>query len=891
MELPKAYTAADHEANIYKRWKDSGKTNPDTLPSDEPYTIVLPPPNVTGTLHLGHAVMLALEDIMIRYQRMQGKKTLWVPGTDHAGIATQTKVEKMLMQDRGIKNPRAELGREKFLSEVEKFAAASHDTIVNQSKKMGTSLDWSREAYTFDGIRNRAVNLVFKEMFADGLIYRGHRIVNWCPRCKSTLADDEVEYREETTKFYYFKYGPVIIGTARPETKFLDKTIVVHPDDARYTHLQGKQFEVEWIDGKIMANVIADPTVEMEFGTGAMTITPAHSQEDFILAQKYNLPIVQIINEDGNFTEAAGNFAGKQASASRAEIVNILEAKGLVDHIDENYQHNLSICYRCGAAIEPLTKEQWFINVTKHFAFRQSKHHPINGLTDGQQVTLKQLMRHVVETEQITIVPERFNKIYYQWVDNLRDWNISRQIWFGHRVPVWYDATDRTRFVAVESAAEAQTLLDTKAVEQDSDTFDTWFSSGLWTWSTLLNKDGALTARPDLTVRDWVDQSPDVLRYHPTSVLETGYDILSLWVARMILMTTYSLGEVPFRTVYLHGLVRDEKGRKMSKSLNNIIDPLDMIKDYGTDALRLALVVGTTPGNDSKLSPVKIASYRNFVNKIWNVSRYVLMSAEGETPRGQTESLADQWIKSRLALAVEHVTTQIEAYQYSLAAERAYDFLWHEFADWYVEIAKLQPNPTLTRHILETSLKLLHPFVPFVTEAIWEKLHPNELLMIEAWPLAHGSDRDAAVEERFGAIQDVVTQIRNLRSQYKIAYTQSFALYHEQPIDQFAQNVIQKFCKVEFAQGKPEGHITEVINATYHFSIRLGDLIDVVAERTRLQKELVKLQSFHDRQQQKLSNKDFTDKAPIEIVDKEKAQLAQLTDELANVKAALDRLG
>lgn len=890
MELPKVYTAADHESTIFKRWTDSGKTNPDNLPSDEPYTIALPPPNVTGTLHLGHAVMLAIEDIMIRYQRMQGKKALWVPGTDHAGIATQTKVEKLLMQDRGLGNPRAELGREPFLAEVKKFAAASHDTIVNQAKAMGTSLDWSREAYTFDKTRNRAVNLVFKEMFADGLIYRGHRIVNWCPRCQSTLADDEVEYKAEATKFYYFKYGPVIIGTARPETKFLDKTIVVHPDDQRYQHLHGKEFEIEWIDGKVMANVIADPTAQMDFGSGAMTITPAHSQEDFFLAQKYHLPIVQIINEAGNFTEAAGAFAGKSAAASRSAIVQILADKGLVDHIEENYQHNLSVCYRCGTAIQPLTKVQWFINVNKHLAFRQSRRHPIKGLTDGQQVTLKQLMRHVVETEQVTIVPDRFNKVYYQWIDNLRDWNISRQIWFGHRVPVWYDAADHTRFVSVETKAEAQKLLLTDAVEQDPDTLDTWFSSGLWTWSSLLNADPGVAGRPDLTVHDWVEHSPAVLRYHPTSVLETGYDILFFWVARMILMTTYALGEIPFRTVYLHGLVRDEKGRKMSKSLNNIIDPLDMINQYGTDALRLALVVGTTPGNDSKLSAVKIASYRNFVNKIWNVSRYVLMSAEGETPRDHTPTLADLWIKSRLALAVEQVTSQIEAYQYSLAAERAYDFLWHEFADWYVEIAKLKPNPTLTRHILETTLKLLHPFVPFVTEVIWEKLHPEQLLMTEAWPLAHGSDRTVAIEEQFGAIQDIITQIRNLRAQYKIPYTKIFAVYYEQVLTPFAQSVIQKFCRVEFVQGKADSHSTEVINLAFHFTIRLGDLIDVAAEKARLQKELTRLQQFNDRQVQKLSNSDFTNRAPIEIVDKEKAQLAQLQTELDTVKKALQRL-
>lgn len=889
MELPKIYNAADYEANILKQWQASGASNPDNLASDEPYTIILPPPNVTGTLHLGHAVMLALEDIMIRYQRMTGKKALWVPGTDHAAIATQTKVEKLLLEQ-GMKNPRAELGREAFLDKVRAFAAQSHDTIVNQAKRMGTSMDWSREAYTLDNIRNRAVNLVFKQMFADKLIYRGHRIVNWCPRCQSTLADDEVVYREETTKFYYFKYGPVIIGTARPETKFLDKTIVVHPDDTRYSHLHDKTFMVEWIDGRVEANVITDAVVDMSFGTGAMTITPAHSQEDFVLAQKYNLPIVQIINEDGNFTEAAGAFAGRNARQSRDEIVAKLQERGLVDHIEENYMHNLSICYRCGAAIEPLTKLQWFINVNTHFEFRQSPYHPIQGLQEGQQVTLKQLMRHVVESDQINIVPDRFKNTYYQWIDNLRDWNISRQIWFGHQVPVWYDATDHTRYVVAESEASAQQLLTTETVEQDPDTLDTWFSAGLWSWSTLLNGDSALLEKTDLTIRDWVALSPDVLKYHPTAVLETGYDILFFWVARMILMTTYALGEIPFHNVYLHGLVRDDKGRKMSKSLNNIIDPLDMIAQFGTDALRLALVVGTTPGNDTKLSPVKIAGYRNFVNKIWNVSRYVLLSVEGETPRDYKDTLADSWIKSRLAKVVEEVTHNLEGYQFSLAAEQAYDFLWHDFADWYIEIAKIQPNPTLTRHVLETVLKLFHPFIPFVTEVVWQNLHPDSLLITTAWPLAHGSDRDAAVEQQFGDIQDIITQIRNIRSQYSIPYTKSFTLHYQKAFTPEARQLLERFCRVDFSETAVVGQATEVINNSYHFSISLGEVIDVAAERTRLDKELTRLTDYHNRQAQKLSNQEFTDKAPVTIVEREREQLTQIERELKTVQDALARL-
>ncbi len=870
-DLPPAYLPADYEADILRQWEASVKTNPDNLASDEPYSIVLPPPNVTGTLHLGHAVMLAIEDIIIRYQRMLGKKTLWVPGTDHAAIATQTKVEKILLAE-GKTNPRAELGRDQFLQRVEKFAAASRATIVNQAKRMGASLDWSREAYTLDAVRSRAVRLTFKKMFDDGLIYRGHRIVNWCPRCQSTLADDEVEYREEATPFYYFKYGPVVIGTARPETKFLDKTIAVHPDDPRYLHIHNKRFQIDWLGGQLEANVITDPIVDREFGTGAMTLTPAHSIEDFALAQKYSLPIVQIIDEAGNFTAAAGTFAGRNARDSRAAIVEQLRAKGLVDHIDEDYRHNLSICYRCGTAIEPLTKLQWFINVNKSFIFHQSSRRPIAGVADGQSLTLKQLMRQVVETEQIIFVPDRFRTVYYQWIDNLRDWNISRQIWFGHRLPVWYDAADKQRYVVAESAEEARLALKTKTVEQDPDTLDTWFSAGIWTWSSLLNRDPALLKQSNLTVREWAEQSPDIMHYHPTAVLETGYDIIFFWVARMILMTTYALGEVPFRTVYLHGLVRDELGRKMSKSLNNSIDPLDMISQYGTDALRLALVVGTTPGNDSKLYPSKIAGFRNFVNKVWNVSRYVLRSAIGDTPPYHQPSLADQWIKSRLALVVEEVTTNLEQYQFSQAAERAYDFLWHELADWYVEINKIQPNPTLTRQVLETTLKLLHPFIPFVTEVIWQEFHPDTLLFTTPWPLAHGSDRDATVEDHFTDLQDSINRLRQMRTLFKINYSICLIVYPQNKLSTEEKIIIAKFAKVQFMDEPiQQRNCYRIGNKTFWLEVVLPDNVikNIPPLKQKIVKDIQNLQSQIERTKQMLVNSSYQTKAPIEIIEKE----------------------
>lgn len=853
--MNKTFDYQNHEDTLYKLWEDAGKFNPDNISADETYTIILPPPNATGTLHLGHA-MYVVQDIMIRYQRMQGKKTLWLPGTDHAAIATQNRVEKDLAK----LNPpvtRHQLGRAAFVKKVEEFVESSRDTIRKQLRKMGFSLDWSREAFTLDAPRKAAVTEMFTRMYNDGLIYRGHRIVNWCPRCQSTLADDEVEYKEQTTKFYYFKYGPVIIGTARPETKFLDKTIVVHPDDERYTMLHGKSLEVDWIDGKVHANVIADPVVDREFGTGAMTITPAHSQEDFRLAQKYKLPIVQIIDEQGNFTSAAGKFAGKNARASRDAIVALLEQKGLVDHIDEHYVHNLSVCYRCDTSIEPLTKVQWFVNVDHAL--------PTGHVFAGK--TLKQVANEVVEQGKVGIIPDRFTATYFHWMNNLHDWCISRQLWYGHQIPAWYKGDEIK--VQIDSPGSGW--------EQDPDVLDTWFSSGMWTFSTL-------------------DKAGDLKQFHPTQVLETGYDILFFWVARMILMTTYALGEVPFEHVYLHGLVRDKQGRKMSKSLGNGIDPLDMIAKYGTDALRIALVSGTTPGNDSRLYEDKIASYRNFVTKIWNVGRYILMNdslptvGNGRDRSLPGDALTDRWFKSRIAKVIEDVTEHMEAYQFSLAAERAYDFLWHELADWYVEINKIQPNPALVRHGLETALKLLHPFVPFVTEAIWQELYPGKLLMMTEWPKAHGTDRDAQVEEDFAAVQNMVTQIRNIRAHYKIPYTKKFQL-HGTVAKADVHTMIEQLCKVEIVSTPAAaGHTTDLINAQFTLTMSLGDVVDVAAERKRLEKELAQLEKYITGQERKLGNKEFIEKAPVEIVEKEQANLEQKKVERQQLEESLQAL-
>lgn len=595
-EIPKSYDSKKTEDKIYELWEKSGFFNPENCvkagvakDEGEVFSIVLPPPNVTGTLHMGHAAMLAIQDSMIRFHRMKGHRTLWLPGTDHAALATQSRVESDLYKKE--KKTRHDLGREEMLKRIEKFAQESHDTIIHQLKKMGSSLDWSREAYTLDEQRSLAVRTAFKRMYEDGLIYQGTRIVNWDPKMQTTVSDDEIEWKEEKASFYYLKYGPFTIGTARPETKFGDKYVVIHPDDQRYKEYEhGQKIELEWMNGPITATVIKDEVVDTEFGSGVMTITPWHDTTDFEIAERHNLEKEQIIDENGKLLPIAKEFTGMHISKARPAIVDKLKKKGLLEKIDEDYVHRVATNSRGNGIIEPQIKKQWFIDVNKKIP--------------GRNITLKELMRNAVESEKIKILPERFKKIYYHWIDNLRDWCISRQIWYGHRIPVWYRG-DEMR-VDIEPPKD-------KDWEQDPDTLDTWFSSGLWTFSTL----------------GWPEKTEDLKTYHPTSVLETGYDILFFWVARMILMSGYLLKDIPFHTVYLHGLVRDKQGRKMSKSIGNIIDPLDMIAKYGADATRLSLIIGAAPGSDVKLSEDKVRGYKYFANKVWNAARFVTMSMKG----------------------------------------------------------------------------------------------------------------------------------------------------------------------------------------------------------------------------------------------------------------------
>ena len=721
----KPYNPQEHEAKIYDWWEQSGFFNPDNLPGNrtEPFSIVLPPPNVTGTLHLGHAYEDTLQDIVTRFQRMRGKKMLWIPGTDSAAIATQARVEKNIQKEEG--KTRHDLGREELVRRIYDFAQASENTILNQIRKMGASLDWSRYAYTLDDKRNLAVFTAFKRMYDAGLIYRGSRIVNWDPKGQTTISDDEVVYQEEKGEFYYLKYGPFTIATARPETKFGDKYVVMHPDDERYAAYEhGQKIDLEWINGPITATVIKDPASDPKIGSGVMTITPWHSMVDFELAEKYGLEKEQIIDRYGKLLPIAGEFAGMKISDAREKIIEKLEEKGLVVKVDENYVHNIATSERTGAIIEPQIMEQWFIGVDKPFVLPHSE---IPGIEDGDTITLKELMKTSVESGAIDMPQEGFRKTYFHWIENLHDWCISRQIWFGHRIPVWYKEKEMYCDVVAPQG---------DGWEQDPDVLDTWFSSALWTFSTL----------------GWPENTSDLQTYHPTDFMSPAYEILQLWVSRMILMSGFHLGQVPFRKVMIHGLVRAKDGRKFSKSLNNGVDPLEMIKKYGADALRMGLIVGSAIGNDVKFDENRIKGYKLFANKVWNISRFVFENAAFDgNVENERLSEADQDLLSEFNRVAAIITDHIEKSRLDLAADTIYHYIWDRLAAEILEQSKIifkdgnagdiRSRQITLVHILAGSLTLLHPFMPFVTEAIWSYMPPKpdqkkrELLMIAPWPV------------------------------------------------------------------------------------------------------------------------------------------------------------
>ena len=876
-DIPKAYEAKLYEDEIYAAWEKSGFFNPDNL-SGEPYSIMMPPPNVTGVLHLGHALENSLMDAMARFQRLRGKKVLLVPGTDHAALPTQAKVEKILM-DGGMKNPRKELGREKLVEKIREFAEDSRATILSQVKKMGTSCDWSRLAYTFDEKRNVAVVELFKRMYEDGLIYKGSRVVNWSTKGQSTCSDDEIVYIERPSVLYTFKYSkdfPITIATTRPETKVGDSAVAVHPADERYQQYIGQTFTVDIGAAKpLNIKIIADENVDPTFGTGALGVTPAHSPVDFLMYEKQKaagnpIELIQVIGEDGNMTEAAGKYAGLTVEAAREQFVGWLEAEGLLAKTPEDIVQNVGTSDRFKDVIESLPMTQWWLDVQK--------------MIPSKGKSLRNLMQEALTTglngdatQKVNVTPDRFTKLYLNRVENLRDWCLSRQTWWGHRIPVWY-CGEETVVSATSPEGEGWT--------QDPDTLDTWFSSGSWTFSTL----------------GWPEQTVDLKTFHPTNWMQMGSEILYLWLMRMVLMSTYALEQIPFKDAYIHGILRNEEGKKFSKSDANGIDPIDVMNEYGCDALRVSVISGTTPGNDSRFTKEKIESSRNFVNKLWNISRFILTSIEERPSLDDVKAvtLSDKWILGRLETTTNNVSKLIEQFDFALAIEALREFVWTDFADWYLEIAKTQQANAETKEstnkillfVLRNILILCHPFMPFVTEVIWKEIGEG-FLLVASWPKVSGF-MEEETESRFELLKTLVVGIRNVRSQNKIEPKQLIDIVFVASDESRSFIESHRAVIVMLARTNPEFEIVrertiESSEASFMEKnitviLKLESALDPEKEKVRIEKELVQLKSYIESTQDKLANEEFRSKAPEKIIAQMEEKLHEAKEKLVALK-------
>ena len=872
-DLPKTYAPKEFEDRIYKTWCDRGYFTADPKKPGPAFSMVIPPPNVTGQLHMGHALDETLQDILVRYKRMQGFNTLWVPGTDHAGIATQIKVEEQLRVNEGL--TRYDLGREKFLERVWDWKNKYGDRIISQLKKLGTSCDWTRERFTMDEGCSRAVKEVFVSLYRKGLIYRGNRIINWCPHCKTALSDAEVEYEEQAGSFWHIRYpikgedGYVEIATTRPETMFGDTAVAVNPNDENTKHLIGKTLILPLVGREIP--VIADEYVEIGFGTGCVKITPAHDPNDFLVGQRHGLEQIKVMNDDATMNAFAGKYQGMDRYECRRALVADLDAAGYLLSV-EPHTHNVGTCYRCKTTVEPLTSDQWFVKM-------------------GPMI---EPSLDAVRRGDIRFVPERFTRNYTVWMENLHDWCISRQLWWGHRIPAFY--CDECHEVTVTTEDSAVCPKCGKPMRQENDVLDTWFSSALWPFSTL----------------GWPDDTEDLRRYYPTSTLVTGYDIISFWVSRMIFSGLEHTGKAPFHTVFIHGLVRDAQGRKMSKSLGNGIDPLEVIDQYGADALRFALATGNAPGNDMRFSDEKIEAARNFANKLWNASRFVLMNlGDAEVPAGLPEDSAmtaeDKWIVSRFQKTVRSVCENLDHYEVGVALSEIYDFTWDTFCDWYIELTKnrlfdkeSEGAATARRvlvFVLTGILKLLHPYMPFITEEIYGAL-PNtgESIMVDTYPAFDEARLYPAEEEATDRVIAAIRAIRNRRAEMNVPPSKKANLYivTKHP-DSFAgrEGIFARLASAESVHlvdaYAADGAVSIVTDAATVY-IPLGDLVDFEKERARLTAELTRVRGEIARLTAKLANEGFVAKAPAAVVEAERVKLAkyretetQLTDALAKL--------
>ena len=849
--LEKTYNPAEIEDKLYKKWIDGGYFHAEPDSKKEPYTIVIPPPNVTGQLHMGHALDETLQDVLIRYKRMQGYSALWVPGTDHAGIATQIKVEEALRVNEGL--TRYDLGREKFLERVWDWKNKFGGRIINQLKKLGCSCDWDRERFTMDEGCSKAVREVFVNLYEKGLIYRGNKIINWCPSCATALSDAEVEYTEQPGAFWHIRYKMkdmdryIEIATTRPETLLGDTAIAVHPEDERYADLVGKTCILPLVGREIP--IVADEYVEKDFGTGAVKITPAHDPNDFEVGMRHDLPIINVMNNDASINANGGKYEGLDRYEARKQIVKDLEECGALIKI-EDYTHNVGTCYRCGTTVEPLTSDQWFVKMKP----------------------LAEEALRVVRDGEVQFVPERFTKTYTNWMENVHDWCISRQLWWGHRIPAFY--CDACGEMVVSKTDVTVCPKCGKEMRQENDVLDTWFSSALWPFSTL----------------GWPDNTPELNYYYPTSTLVTGYDIIFFWVARMIFSGCEHMKKPPFRHVFIHGIVRDSQGRKMSKSLGNGIDPLEVIDKYGADALRFTLATGNSPGNDMRFYWERVESSRNFANKIWNAARFVLMNLEVEDcTLPKNPEIEDKWIISRYNSVVKSVTENLDKFELGVALSNLYDFIWDEFCDWYIELVKprLYGENTESKqdaqrtlcYVLSGVLKLLHPYMSFITEEIFCALPTGEeTIMTSQWPLYTDSLSFPEEEKKMAVICEAIKSVRNLRTEMNVPPSRRASMIivtEDKPLFESGILFYEKLAGAkdvvvtDSEDSVPEGSVSVVVEGAKIF-MPMDELIDTEKERARLEKEKERLQAEIDRVEKKLSNEGFVAKAPQKLIEEEK---------------------
>ncbi|MBC8584534.1 valine--tRNA ligase [Youxingia wuxianensis] len=866
-ELDKVYDPKQVEDRTYQFWLDGNYFHAKVDPKKEPYTIVIPPPNITGQLHMGHALDETLQDILIRWRRMQGRSALWLPGTDHASIATEAKIVEAMKKEGLTKEG---IGREEFMKRAWAWKEKYGGRIVEQLKKLGSSCDWERERFTLDEGCSEAVKEVFVRLYEKGLIYRGERIINWCPHCKTSISDAEVEYEEQAGHFWHINY-PIVgtdqylqIATTRPETMLGDTAVAVHPEDERYQHLIGKKVLLPIVNKEIP--IIADSYVEMEFGTGVVKITPAHDPNDFEVGLRHNLPVINVMNDDATINQNGGKFQGMDRYECRKAIVKELEELGLLVKVQE-HNHNVGECYRCSTTVEPTISKQWFVKMEP----------------------LAKPAIQAVQKGETKFVPERFDKIYYHWMENIKDWCISRQLWWGHRIPAWYCDECGEVIVSKHTPGECPKC-HSKKLTQDPDTLDTWFSSALWPFSTL----------------GWPQQTPELKYFYPTNTLVTGYDIIFFWVARMIFSGIEHMGKSPFDTVLIHGLVRDAQGRKMSKSLGNGIDPLEICDQYGADALRFTLATGNAPGHDMRFSDDKVKASRNFANKLWNAARFIMMNLsddvkEGELP--QNLNIEDRWVLSKFNSLVKEVTDNLEKFELGIAVQKLYDFIWDILCDWYIELTKSRLSQggetglaaqKILVYVMSNTLKLLHPFMPFITEEIWQALpHEGESIMISQWPVYDENLCFEEEEEDFEKVMDAIRAVRNRRAEMNVPPSKKAHVYIvTQDKEVFQQGEpffvrLASAASVEVGDSFQMDTAVQVVTDAARIFIPMDELIDKEKELARLAKEKESALKDIDMISRKLANEGFVAKAPAAVVQGEKAKLQRHKERLAKIEESI----